>query len=61
MKLKELIQCLTKYYAISITNNSSHYEDQTVVTDKDANSEVETLDFYEDDDGSGERLVVRLK
>lgn len=59
MKLKEIIQCLTKYYAVLICNDSSRYEDQTVVPSEMLDREVKAMDFYEDD-GEGESLLVYL-
>lgn len=59
MKLKELVDCLTKYYVIAITDDLT-YEDQTVVPQSKLQEEVNTVDFYEDD-GEGEMLLVNLK
>lgn len=62
MKLKELLEVLTKYYAIVVKDykGARYYEDQTVVPSGMSKREVETCDFYEDD-GDGERLLVNLK
>ena len=62
MKLIELLQVLTKYYAVIVKDHKGAriYEDQTVVPSGMSNREVETCDFYEDD-GDGERLLVNVK
>ena len=62
MKLIELLQALTKYYAIVVKDDRGAriYEDQTVVPSGMSKREVETIDFYEDD-GDGERLLIRVK
>ena len=62
MKLIELLEALTKYYAVIVKDHrgARFYEDQTVVPSGTSNREVETCDFY-GDDGDGEKLLVNLK
>lgn len=61
MKLAELLDALTKYYAVIVIDNRGgrYYEDQTVVPAGMRCRDVNTCDFYEDS-GDGESLHIHL-
>lgn len=62
MKLAELLEILTKYYTVVISDHKGTqvYEDQTAVPTYRCNQEIATCDFCEDD-GGGESLIIHLK
>lgn len=62
MIIKELLDALTKYYAIIVKDESGGrwYEDQTAVPSGMTSRTVDACDFYEDD-GDGEKLLIYVK
>lgn len=66
MKLKDFLECLTRYFIINVAcdwtseEGWSQWEDQTIVPDVYKEKEVEMIDFIEDT-GEGQEIVVWLK
>lgn len=55
MKLKDFLECLTRYFIINVADDWmneeerwSQWEDQTIVPDVYKEKEVEMIDFIED-------------